>query len=464
MPPLAPLCLLPLHLAAHVANPLPPAPPRAAAASPAVCLAPSRIAQEDELGGAYTETLATEHFLLAWDPANGDVTEAALATYADALETSWSVEIDTLGWRAPDQTDACLMTVLLSELDESWGDTGGYTDVKEDGGVPYMVLNTAWLEYGDAWTQSLAAHEFNHASQFAYDVFWDEADWWYWEATAEWVPELVYDDADTYMWSLWAYLDAPYLALHSMRATVQYGHMTFNLHLAEAEGEGAPLAVWENAGPLDSMEVATTQALGGADFDEIVLAYTSEVAALDVVEPEVWLEAIGYFEIDPYVAHVDAYPAEGEATGREAPQAKGQNFLHFSGSPGGDVVFTLAGAPTVNDVPAEWAVTLATADVGAGVTHTSVRADASGAAEIVIAGLGEDVSEAWIGVVPLGDIGELNAGYSWTAIVAAPDPADPDPDDEDEEPKACACGTSAPMTGLWAVGLALLAVRRRRTT
>ncbi|MDP2310966.1 MAG: DUF6055 domain-containing protein [Pseudomonadota bacterium] len=475
MPLLAPICLLPLHLAANVASPPPMAMPRAAAAAPTVCIEPGALARQDDLDGAYTETFATEHFLLAWDPANALVTEAAVATYADALETSWSVEIDTLGWLAPDQTDACLITVLLAEFDASWGDTGGYTDVKETHGVPYMALNTAWLEYGDDWTQTLVAHEFNHASQFAYDVFWEETDWWYWEATAEWVPDSVYDDANTYMWSLWAYLDAPHLALSSMTGTVQYGHMAFNQHLATTEGEDAPRAVWENAGPLSTMEEATTLALGGADFDEIVVAYTSRVAALDVHEPEVWLEAIGYFEIDPYVAHVDTYPAEGSISGREAPQSRGQNFLHLTapaaGEPTGNVVFTFSGIPSVADVPTEWAVTLATTDLGGGVTHVSVRADASGAAELVIEGLGDDVSDAWIGVVPLGDIGEEHgAGWSWSALVE-PDGADTGDDTgedtggDKETPKACACGTTSPVSGAWGLGIgvaALAGARRRR--
>ncbi|MDP2313626.1 MAG: hypothetical protein Q8P41_12020 [Pseudomonadota bacterium] len=460
MPPLASLCLTPLHLAAMVADPPPMAAPRSAAAGPAMCIEPIALAARDDVSGSFTETFTTEHFLLAWDPANPAVTEAAIDTYADALETSWTVEIDTLGWRAPDQTDACLMTVLIAEFDESWGDTGGYTDVVETRGVPYMVLNTAWLEYGDAWTQTLAAHEFNHASQFGYDVFWDEADWWYWEATAEWIPDLVFDDADTYIWSLWAYLDAPWLALSSMRATVQYGHFAFNTHLAETGGEAVPRTVWESATPAEGMDVATSLALGGREFDEVVLAYTSQVAALDVDEQDVWLEAIGYFEMDPYVAHVEEYPADGAVEGREAPQARGQNFLHFTGTPGGDVVFAFAGTPSVNEVPTEWAVTLATESVGGGVTHTSVRADASGVAEVVIHGIGEDVSDAYVAVVPLGDIGETGAAWSWGATVIPP--ADVPIEEEEETPNACACGTTSPVSGLGGLALVLLLARRRR--
>jgi hypothetical protein len=455
MLPLAHFCLTPLHLAAHVADPPPLAGPRAAAARPVVCVDPTTLARRDDVSGSFTETRETEHFLLAWDPANSAVTEAAIDTYASALETSWTTQIDQMGWRAPDQTDACLMTVLIAEFDESWGDTGGYTDVVETGGVPYMVLNTAWLEYGDTWTQTLAAHEFNHASQFGYNVFWEESDWWYWESTAEWMSDVVFDDANTYTWSLWAYLDAPWLALSSMQATVQYGHLAFNTHLTALDGDDAPRAVWEAADEATLMEDAASNVMG-VPFDDLVTGYTSRVAALEVDEQDVWLEAIGYFEIDRFAATVDTYPAEGAGSGREAPQARGQNFLHFTGTPGGDVVLSFAGAADVDGEPTNWAVTVATEAPG-GVTHTVVQADEQGAADVVIVGLGDDVSDAYVGLVPLGAIGANGADYTWTATVT---PAEDEVPDE-EEPAACGCTTTAPITGAWGLLVAALVARRR---
>ena len=77
MLPLAHFCLTPLHLAAHVADPPPLAGPRAAAARPVVCVDPTTLARRDDVSGSFTETRETEHFLLAWDPANSAVTEAA---------------------------------------------------------------------------------------------------------------------------------------------------------------------------------------------------------------------------------------------------------------------------------------------------------------------------------------------------------------------------------------------------
>lgn len=476
MHPIGLLCLTPLRLAEIAAHPLPEAPPRVAAAEGRVtCTEPGLLARGQGLPGTFSETLETEHFLVAWRPDNADVTEEALATYTEALENSWRTEVDEQGWRAPDQTDACRITVLLAAFDESWGDTGGYADVTEAGGVPYIVLNTGWLEYGDDWTNTLVAHEFNHASQFAYNVFWDEQDWWYWESTAEWVQDGLYDDANTYIWSLWAYLDTPWRALDSMEGAVQYGHFAFNVHLEEAFDAGTPRAVWDAAtadtNVRDAVETAT-----GATFAEVVAGYSSRVAAFDVAERAEWLEALGYFELDPWT-HVTALPADGGVDGRGAPHERGQNFLHFRTDTEHGVTFDFNGVPDVEGVPTAWMVTVAEVGAGGAVTHGWVEADAAGAASVTF-GADPAVTDVYVAVVPFGEIGERGATYSWSAA-AAPAPGTDDTGDTDdttdttdgpkEEPEAVACGCATggdAGAGLGLAGLLLAvgAARRGRPT
>lgn len=445
-------CLTPLHLAYIASHPLPPAPPRVAAADRVTCIEPGQLARAQGLTGTFETTYETEHFLLAWN--EGDITEAQVDTYAAALEASWTVQIDTLGWMPPSQTDACRITVLAAEFDKSWGDTGGYTDVNEDGGVPYIVLNVAWLADGEDWTNTLVAHEFNHASQFAYDVFWDETDWWYWESTAEWMADVVYDDADTYTWSLWSYLDAPWRSLESMSATVQYGHFAFNTHLEETWDRDTPRAVWAAAGSgsMDDAVVAVT----GAEFTEVVADYSSRVAALDVEERDVWLEAIGYFEMDPWT-HVTTYPAEGQVTGRESPQEQGQTFFQLGGAPGGTVHVSVVGEPTVDGVATDLVVTVA--EVGADGTSHRWEAGADGVVDVDIEGLGDTLTDVYLAVVPMGDIGEEGVPFDWSITVT---PADEDTGapDEDEAPKACGCAT--PTSPSWFLALPLLLLVRRR--
>lgn len=468
MLPLGALCLTPLRLAEHAAHPLPPAAPIAAAEDRATCIEPNALGRSQGLGGGFDETFETEHFLLAWSPDNAAVTEDQVSIYADTLENSWSVQFDALGWLPPDQTDACRITVLLADFDDSWGDTGGYTDVEADGGVPYLALNTDWLEYGDDWTRTLVAHELNHASQFAYNVFWDESDWWYWESTAEWITDEVYDDANTYTWSLWAYLDTPWRSLDSMRGTVQYGHFAFNTWMTEAYGVDAPRDVWAAATPAIGMIEATESVLA-IDFDDAVASYSSHVAAMDVAERNVWLEALGYFELDPWT-HVDTWPAGGEVAAAAAPQERGQNFFHFQSVTPSDLTFSIIGDAEVDGVATEWALAVAEVDAGGGVTHRWVRGSDEGLGTVTVAGFGGEVPEVYVAVIPMGEIGENGAGYTWSADVREERGDDTGADDtgdsggkDEESPAACGCdATSGGAPWGLALGAALLLRRRAR--
>ncbi len=451
------------HLALHPprAERSEPPPTRPQTAVPETCIDPQELADAENLDGTFDSVRITTHFAIAWDATDPAVTEAALDTYEDALERSWEVEVDELGWLAPDETENCLITVLIAALPASWGDTGGYTNVQQSGTVPFMVLNTDWIQHGDVWAETLVAHEFNHATQFAYDVFWDESDWWYWEATAEWMTDSVYDDGDTYIWSLWSYLAAPELGLESYEEYVQYGHFAFNTYLAENVDPAAPRMIWEAAGPAASVPSALDQGLSGAgeSFEDAVLGYTSRVAAMDVSERQVWLDALGYFEVDPWRAHVEEYPADGDYDAH-TPEALGQNFMHLGGAPGGDLRFSFAGEAEVGGASPEWGITVASVDDAGAVTHEVIRADASGGAEVVISGLGVDLSDVYIGVVPMGDIGTNAAAWSWSAEVVKPTDTD---EVVDEEQVACGCTSgNSRGAGLGGLILALGWARGRR--
>jgi len=58
--------------------------------------------------------------------------------------------------------------------------------------MPYSVAGRGSF-YGGSWFMDMAAHEFNHASQFAYGF---GHQFWFWEATATYVEEFVYPTHD----------------------------------------------------------------------------------------------------------------------------------------------------------------------------------------------------------------------------------------------------------------------------
>ncbi len=471
--PFAPPCLTPAHLADIAEHPLPMAEVRHASLGPETCIGPVALAKQEGVAGDYDQTQVTTHFLLAWDSTNSMLDQATLDVVEAALERSWTVLIDENGWLAPDETASCLITVVLADLDETWEGTGGWTNVNATHGVPYMVLNTDWATDTD-WTETLIAHEFNHASQFAYDVFWREADWWYWESTAEWSIELPYPDANTWGSSLSAYLAYPWLALDSQRSFINYGHFVFNVYLDEQVGRDTPRAVWASAGPEDDVESAVVTATG-TDYSDLLVAYTATTAAMDVGDREAWLDTMTEFAVDPYAEHITTYPASGSQDGAGSPQARGHNLLHLAGSPGGPLTFAFTGEPDVGGVATEWAVTLSTRAADGTVVHASTYA-VDGKASVVVAGLGEGVTDAYIGVIPTAAFGAGPASWSWMVGLEEESDDSGDPDDDDggvadggkgaETAAGCGCGGGAAPLGaagpaLAFVGLLIARISRR---
>lgn len=457
MLPIGPTCLTPLKLAADVAVGLPPARSLPHYAERAVCIDPGPLARQEQVTGAYTSSRTTEHFEMVWDPANGTLDTAMLDTTEAALERSWAVMVDEQGWRAPDQTDTCLITVLLADFEGSLEGTGGWTNVQEEHGVPFIVLNTDWFNDGDGWVESLVAHEFNHASQFGYNIFWKETDWWYWESTAEWSFEGPYPDSNTWNYSLASYFEAPYRSIHSQVGLVNYGHFTFNVVLAEQVDPEAPLLVWEAGDEQASVSSALEDALG-TPIDELLTLHTSHVAAYDVAERSVWVEAVAEFGTDPFTEQLEEFPANGTVEGKRAPQWGGQSFFRLRGEPGSDIHFEIVGEAKVNDVDTDFVLTLSTMNEAGEITHSS-EPTTGGRGGVWVSGLGDDITDAWVGVMPAGRIGEKGADFTWTANPGfAPDPNDP---------LACGCATGARgglATALVGAGLAAAAsVARRRS-
>lgn len=457
MLPIGPTCLTPLKLAADLAAGLPPAEPLPSYAEPAVCIAPGPLAKQEQVTGSYTESRTTEHFHMVWDPSNRTLDAALLDTTEAALERSWEVMVDEQGWRAPDQTDTCLITVILGDLEGSLEGTGGWTNVQEEHGVPFIVLNTDWFTDGDDWVESLVAHEFNHASQFGYNVFWNESDWWYWESTAEWSFEGPYPEANTWTYSLASYFDAPYRSIRSQVGLVNYGHFTFNVVLSEQVAPEAPLLVWEAADDDSTVSTALEDALG-TPISELLPLYTSRVAAYDVAERNLWVDTVGEWGTHPFTEQLDAYPQNGSVEGKKAPQWGGQSFFRLRGEPGHDIHFEIIGEAEVNGEATDFVLTLATVNEAGAFTH-QVEPTTSGRGGVWAAGLGEDITEAWVGVVPVGKIGEQGADFTWTANPGVA----PDPDD----PLACGCATGSAGglgVGLFGAGLAAaVSVARRRS-
>jgi hypothetical protein len=120
------------------------------------------------------------HFHIQHDTIGGGL---SIADYANALETSWTTEIDTFGWAAPPALPASPPpgNRYHVRIDNLGGGLVGYVDwVGTHAGFVGDNPNTLWDD-GDAWAscmvlnrsigelrllQATAAHELNHAIQF----------------------------------------------------------------------------------------------------------------------------------------------------------------------------------------------------------------------------------------------------------------------------------------------------------
>lgn len=100
--------------------------------------------------------------------------------------------------------------------------------------------------------QITAAHEFHHAVQYSYNVFFDV---WYAEATSTWFEDELYDSVNQSYNYIPAWFSSSSLALDIASDTTTgggYGRWIFNRYLAEAHGSTMVKGVWEKLASLDS--------------------------------------------------------------------------------------------------------------------------------------------------------------------------------------------------------------------
>lgn len=181
-------------------------------------------------------------------------------TVVETMNVVWSTEITAMGYRPPKSdatsTDAYPSTPRLDiyildligrtegilgycATDDPNVDDPGYKGLDASA---YCVFDDDYAEDGADALQLLratAAHEFFHAVQFAYNA---AADHWLLEATATWMEDEVFDDANDnyrYLWTSQVVYPGIPLDLSSWGDALggfKYGAYTFFQLLSESEG------------------------------------------------------------------------------------------------------------------------------------------------------------------------------------------------------------------------------------
>ena len=207
----------------------------------------------------------------------GDDGDAAMAgVLVDALEAGWQALIGEQGWPAPAGGDDYLLLVVLDPSIEASGLTAEFAHDDVPEGAPVIYIHPDNID-NEPFFRSVAVHELHHAIQYRMRGSWaaDDAEAWYWEASAEWAAERAAPDLDMYANSAQWFTQRPFARFDSQFNFHQYGMFLLNAWLEEEQaGPDAMRAVWERAGE-------------GDPWDELLV----DVAGLEA--PQLWAGFVG---------------------------------------------------------------------------------------------------------------------------------------------------------------------------
>jgi hypothetical protein len=233
---------------------------------------------------------------------------------------------------------------IVTDLDPGIGGYAGFSGYNEEtpraDAVGYLVINNAM---GALYRPFVVAHELFHASQMAYD-WWEDLG--FMEASATWVPDLVFPEDNLY-WRYFPFYNAePYLALDyiSLKSPYQYGMGMFVMYLDEkfGSGDGSFIkTIWEQSVQndivnepdfLDVIHNTTVRGLDQAfiDFGPWRFFVGSRDDSQHFSDGAVWDERMDpYFEVE---APKGALILKGEAVKPLEPYSHA--FLRFPRPPG----------------------------------------------------------------------------------------------------------------------------------
>jgi hypothetical protein len=197
---------------------------------------------------------------------------------ADYMDISWQVEIDDLGFMAPDKIDGYYQVSFQNMS------AYGYTTVSE--GTTRIVLHNDYLGFppnddpdGDqkGAAKVTCAHEFKHASQYT-NSSWSEGGWV--EVDATWIEDIVFPLVNDYFTFVDTYaspLNNPELSLDN-GGSGSYNDCLWQHYMSQTWGVAMINHLWDlrRASPGWGMLTSYNMALGdyGSSVAEVMAAWT----------------------------------------------------------------------------------------------------------------------------------------------------------------------------------------------
>ena len=258
-------------------------------------------------------TYSTTHFQIHYTTSGVDAVDTTdnntngipdyIESMGTELEDVWTTELSTMGWLQPPSDvsvdgnpdyDVYVEDMLyygyaqpeaLADQGTAIGDNENSPGVTEvNAAYGYIALENDYA--GSPLTpldciRVTAAHEFNHAIQFGYDVF---EEIWLMEATATWMEDEVYDSINDGLQYLDDYFDNPDVAMPSETPGLHwYGDWIFPRYISEHHGgQSTVRSIWENSVNYDSYGGGPPD-YGKYSFDAIQDALSSVGTSLAVV-------------------------------------------------------------------------------------------------------------------------------------------------------------------------------------
>jgi hypothetical protein len=270
-------------------------------------------------------------------------------TTADVLANVWTVEVSTMGYRAPKSDATSPNNGGNNRLDVYLSDLGGdgvfgYCATDDpDAFDPtpshfhfsaYCVLDNDFTDYGSEFTpleflQVTTAHEFHHASQFAYDA---GEDIWLMEGEAMWMEGQVYPAiTDRFDYLGRSPLGRPSRSLDHGKGFHEYGAWVFFQYLSERFGAALVREIWEFAdAPNLVQDQYSMQAVASALAPGSLPAEFTKFAEWNRTPAEFYAEGADYPAAPTSALHK---LGPGASTGWQAPRLRHLASAYYSFAP-----------------------------------------------------------------------------------------------------------------------------------
>ncbi len=198
-------------------------------------------------------TVETEHFIIHYtDEGKDAASEEQVQWSATSLEEVWQREVEEMGYAPPpsDGTkggDSRYDVYWTFQLG-TYGYCAGESFVDENSMTSYLALAN-WM--GEVETYVTVAHEFFHALHYGMDAL--EETWWF-ESTATWMEDQVYDDINDYYNYIPDVFENPEQPVNG-DTSLMYGYAIYVHSLSERYGIDIVKEIW-----LDASESIAAQA------------------------------------------------------------------------------------------------------------------------------------------------------------------------------------------------------------